>query len=76
MFADGVPVFPNSAGINSDELALQMVEVMDKHSAVFLKGHGIVVLEQTTRVQRFPRSGSKERRATKSCSHRSVNPNL
>ena len=47
MFADGVPVFPNSAGINSDQLALQMAEAIGGHYAVFLKGHGIVVLEQT-----------------------------
>src|SRR2546430_6718375 len=47
MFADGVPVFPNSAGINSDQLALQMAEAISGHYAVFLKGHGIVVLEQT-----------------------------
>ena len=47
MFADGVPVFSNSAGINSDQLASQMVEALGDHYAVFLKGHGIVVLEQT-----------------------------
>jgi L-ribulose-5-phosphate 4-epimerase len=47
MFADGVPVFPNSAGINSDKLASQMLEAMGDHYAVFLKGHGIVVSEQT-----------------------------
>jgi L-ribulose-5-phosphate 4-epimerase len=47
MFADGVPVFPNSAGINSDKLAAQMLEVMAEHYAVFLKGHGVVVAEQT-----------------------------
>jgi ribulose-5-phosphate 4-epimerase/fuculose-1-phosphate aldolase len=47
MFADGVPVFPNSAGINSDKLAAQMLEAMGDHYAVFLKGHGIVVSERT-----------------------------
>jgi ribulose-5-phosphate 4-epimerase/fuculose-1-phosphate aldolase len=47
MFADGVPVFQNSAGINTDELARQMVEAMGDHYALFLKGHGIVVSEQT-----------------------------
>jgi L-fuculose-phosphate aldolase len=47
MFAEGVPVFPNSAGINSDKLAEQMLEAMGDHYAVFLKGHGIVVAEQT-----------------------------
>lgn len=46
-FADGVPIFPNSAGINSDKLAAQMFEAMGDHYAVFLKGHGIVVAEQT-----------------------------
>jgi len=47
IFDDGVPVFPNSIGIRTDKLALQMVEALGDHSAVFLKGHGIVVLEQT-----------------------------
>jgi len=47
LFADGVPVFPNSAGINSEKLAAQMLEVMGGHYALFLKGHGIVVSEQT-----------------------------
>jgi len=47
MFADGVPVFPNSAGINSEKLASQMLETIGDHYAVFLKGHGIVISEQT-----------------------------
>jgi ribulose-5-phosphate 4-epimerase/fuculose-1-phosphate aldolase len=47
MFAGGVPIFSNSAGINSEELARQMVEAMGDHYAVFLKGHGIVVSERT-----------------------------
>ncbi|HEY3302802.1 MAG TPA: class II aldolase/adducin family protein [Candidatus Binatia bacterium] len=47
MFADGVPVFPDSAGIRTDKLASQMVEAMGDHYAVFLKGHGIVVSERT-----------------------------
>jgi L-ribulose-5-phosphate 4-epimerase len=47
MFADGVPVFSNSAGINSDKLAAEMLEAMGDHYAVFLKGHGIVVSERT-----------------------------
>jgi ribulose-5-phosphate 4-epimerase/fuculose-1-phosphate aldolase len=47
MFADGVPIFPNSAGINSDKLAAQMLETMGDHYAVFLKGHGIVVSERS-----------------------------
>lgn len=47
MFADDVPVFPNSAGINSDTLAQQVAETMGDHYAIFLKGHGIVATEQT-----------------------------
>ncbi|HEY2987684.1 MAG TPA: class II aldolase/adducin family protein [Candidatus Binatia bacterium] len=47
MFADGVPVFPNSAGIRTDKLAEQMAEAMGDRYAVFLKGHGIVVSERT-----------------------------
>lgn len=47
MFADGVPIFPNSAGINSDQLAAEMLEVMGDHYAVFLKGHGVVVSEKS-----------------------------
>ena len=47
MFADGVPGFPNSAGINSEKLAAQMLETIGNHYAVFLKGHGIVVSEQS-----------------------------
>jgi hypothetical protein len=47
MFADGVPGFPNSAGINSEKLASQMLETIGDHNAVSLKGHGIGVSEQT-----------------------------
>jgi len=43
MFEDGVPVFPDSNGINNEPLALRMVESLGRHTAVFLKGHGIVV---------------------------------
>ena len=44
LFADGVPIFPNSHGINSDTLAQQMVEALGNHHAVFLRGHGCVVI--------------------------------
>jgi ribulose-5-phosphate 4-epimerase/fuculose-1-phosphate aldolase len=43
IFADGVPIFPESHGINSVALANRMVETMGPHYAVFLRGHGIVV---------------------------------
>src|SRR5215470_16980830 len=43
LFADGVPVFPESRGINSFALAGQMVEVLGQHYVVFLRGHGVVV---------------------------------
>jgi L-fuculose-phosphate aldolase len=43
LFADGVPVFPESRGINSFALAEQMVEALGQHYAVFLRGHGVVV---------------------------------
>jgi ribulose-5-phosphate 4-epimerase/fuculose-1-phosphate aldolase len=44
IFADGVPIFPNSHGINSSELAERMVETLGSHYAVFLRGHGCVVV--------------------------------
>lgn len=47
LFADGVPVFPNSNGINNDALAQQMVETLARHHAIFLQGHGIVVVGPT-----------------------------
>ena len=43
LFADGVPVFPESRGINSFALAEQMVQALGQHYAVFLRGHGVVV---------------------------------
>jgi len=42
-FEDGVPIFPDSNGINNNDLAQRMVDSLGKHSAVFLRGHGIVV---------------------------------
>ena len=43
MFADGVPVFPDSHGINDFALARRMVDNLGPHWATFLRGHGIVV---------------------------------
>src|SRR5574341_1386690 len=43
IFADGVPIFHNSHGINSAALAEQMVEALGPHHAIFLRGHGCVV---------------------------------
>jgi ribulose-5-phosphate 4-epimerase/fuculose-1-phosphate aldolase len=43
LFADGVPIFPDSRGINSFALAEHMVEALGQHYAVFLRGHGVVV---------------------------------
>ena len=42
-FEDGVPIFPDSNGINNNDLAQRMVDSLGQHSAVFLRGHGIVV---------------------------------
>jgi ribulose-5-phosphate 4-epimerase/fuculose-1-phosphate aldolase len=44
MFADGVPVFPNSIGINTDGLANVMVQALGTHYALFLRAHGVVVV--------------------------------
>jgi L-fuculose-phosphate aldolase len=44
IFADGVPIFPESHGINSFALARRMVDALGPHYAVFLRGHGIVVV--------------------------------
>jgi ribulose-5-phosphate 4-epimerase/fuculose-1-phosphate aldolase len=44
LFADGVPIFPESRGINSLALAQRMVDALGPHYAVFLRGHGIVVV--------------------------------
>lgn len=43
MFSDGVPIFPNSKGINNQGLADLMVQALGPHYALFLRGHGIVV---------------------------------
>jgi ribulose-5-phosphate 4-epimerase/fuculose-1-phosphate aldolase len=43
LFADGVPIFPESHGINSDALARRMVEALGAHYGIFLRGHGVVV---------------------------------
>lgn len=44
IFADGVPIFPESRGINSFALAQRMVDHLGSHYATFLRGHGIVVV--------------------------------
>ena len=44
LFADGVPIFPESRGINSFALAKRMVDALGQHYAVFLRGHGVVVV--------------------------------
>src|SRR5262250_98889 len=44
LFGDGVPVFPDSHGINSFGLARRMVDTLGQHYAVFLRGHGTVVV--------------------------------
>jgi ribulose-5-phosphate 4-epimerase/fuculose-1-phosphate aldolase len=44
LFADGVPIFPDSHGINSDALARRMAEVLGSRYAIFLRGHGCVVV--------------------------------
>lgn len=44
IFADGVPIFPDSRGINSEELARRMVETLGSHYAILLRGHGCVVV--------------------------------
>jgi ribulose-5-phosphate 4-epimerase/fuculose-1-phosphate aldolase len=43
IFADGVPIFPESRGINDFALAQRMVENLASHFATFLRGHGVVV---------------------------------
>ena len=44
IFADGVPIFPESRGINDFGLAQRMVDRLGPHYATFLRGHGIVVV--------------------------------
>ncbi|HEY8695402.1 MAG TPA: class II aldolase/adducin family protein [Chloroflexota bacterium] len=43
VFADGVPIYPKSKGINTAEEANAMVECLGEHWAIFLRGHGVVV---------------------------------
>lgn len=44
IFADGVPIFPESRGINDFPLAHRMVDNLGSHYATFLRGHGVVVV--------------------------------
>jgi L-fuculose-phosphate aldolase len=44
IFADGVPIFPESRGINTFSLAERMVDALGPHFAIFLRGHGVVVV--------------------------------
>lgn len=44
LFADGVPVFPESRGINDFALADRMAQTLGPHYATFLRGHGVVVV--------------------------------
>jgi ribulose-5-phosphate 4-epimerase/fuculose-1-phosphate aldolase len=44
LFADGVPIFPDSHGINSEALAERMAQALGPHYAIFLRGHGCVVV--------------------------------
>ena len=43
LFADGVPIFLESRGINDFELAERMADALSSHYAVFLRGHGTVI---------------------------------
>ncbi len=43
LFADGVPIFPESRGINDFDLAGRMVDALGLHYAIFLRGHGTVI---------------------------------
>lgn len=44
IFADGLPIFPDSHGINSENLARRMAGALGSHYAVLLRGHGCVVV--------------------------------
>ncbi len=44
LFADGVPIFPSSQGIHTVEMAETLADTLGGHYAVFLKGHGVVVV--------------------------------
>jgi ribulose-5-phosphate 4-epimerase/fuculose-1-phosphate aldolase len=43
IFAGGVPIFPESRGINDFALARRMVDTLGNNWAIFLRGHGVVV---------------------------------
>jgi ribulose-5-phosphate 4-epimerase/fuculose-1-phosphate aldolase len=43
IFAGGVPIFPESRGINDFALARRMVDTLADNWALFLRGHGVVV---------------------------------
>jgi len=40
----GAPIFPSSHGIDNDGLAERMVQVLGAQPAIFLRGHGVVVV--------------------------------
>jgi ribulose-5-phosphate 4-epimerase/fuculose-1-phosphate aldolase len=44
IFADGVPIFHESRGINDFALAQRMVDNLGPHYATFLRGHGVVIV--------------------------------
>ena len=44
IFADGVPIFNESHGINDFVLARRMVDHLGPHYATFLRGHGVVIV--------------------------------
>ena len=44
LFAEGVPIFPDSHGIDTDALTARMVHALGPHYAIFLRGHGCVVV--------------------------------
>ena len=44
IFADGLPIFNESRGINDFALAHRMVDNLGSHYATFLRGHGVVVV--------------------------------
>lgn len=44
LFADGVPLYPSSGGIANTGLGDRLADSLGEHFAIFLKGHGIVVV--------------------------------
>ena len=58
IFADGVPIFPESRGINNFSLAQRMVDALGPHYAVFLRRHGIVVVGLELKGLVYPRFSS------------------